>query len=163
VNEEGPDRLWIEAFKIDNTSGDGKMAGFEGGVGDIVEMLGTPNAIDPRFGYSLNESEHPPVKGGDKLMRWGNGDIASLNDRLDNGFATGKFISTENAVKYSRTKWNRLDWDEQRKYAVQMNRQVTKYNVMFKDESFVSVPKSMYDQIRLPELPAKNYWQNYSA
>lgn len=86
-----------------------------------------------------------------------------MNDRLENGFAIGKFVSAENAVKYSRTKWNRMGWDEQRKYATQMNRRVTKYNVMFKDESFVSVPKAMYDQIRLPELPEKNYWQNYSA
>lgn len=112
------------------------------------------------FRISLRENASR-VKGGDKPMRWGNGEIASLNDRLESGYAVAKFTSTENAVRYSRSKWNKMGWDEQKKYAAQMNRKVIKYNVQFKDESFVSVPKAMYDQIRLTELPEKNFYQQY--
>lgn len=155
--------LWIEGFPVDNTSDQGKFPGFLGYVDDIVEMLDDESKLFQYNGsFSMNES-HPPVKGGEKPMRWGNGDIASLNDRLENGKAIGKFISKENAIGYSRTKWNKLGWDEQRKYAEQMNRQVTKYNVMFDDESFVSVPRNVYEQIKLQELPEKNFWQKFTA
>lgn len=35
----GQDLLWIENFSVDNTSGDDKNPGFEGTVGDIIDML----------------------------------------------------------------------------------------------------------------------------
>lgn len=159
------DQLWIDGYPVDNTSKEGMRPGFAGGTGDILEMLiGNPDII--QHGFSLNETHdvgHPRVKGGDKPMRWGNGEIASLNDRLENGYAVAKFVSTENAVRYSRSKWNKMGWDEQKKYAAQMNRKVVKYNIQFKDESWVPVPKAMYDMIQLPETSPKNYWQEYSA
>ena len=108
----------------------------------------------------LNE-EHRPVRGGEKQMRWGDGSVASLNDRLENGIAVSKFISQENAVQYNRVKWNRLDGNEQKAYAEKMNRKVMKFDVQFKDESFVAVPKAVYDQITLPELPEKNFFQQH--
>lgn len=117
------------------------------------------------FGMNENDGEKgvPPVKGGDKLMRWANDEVASINDRLESGFAVAKLTTIENAVRYNRIKWNKLDWNGQKKYADQMNRKVQKYNIMFKDETFIAVPKSMYDQVQLPELPPKDYSQQYSA
>lgn len=106
--------------------------------------------------------EHSPVKGGDKPMRWGNGDVASLNDRLEDGFATGKFISIENKIDYNRRKFNQMAGNgAQDAYRMKLNQKVTRYNIQFKDESFVRVPKAMYDQIQLPELPQKNFYQEY--
>lgn len=52
VNDGNPDDLWIEGYPLDNTSGDGKLKGFQGTMDDIIDMLAGPSMP----GFSLNET-----------------------------------------------------------------------------------------------------------
>lgn len=106
-------------------------------------------------------TEHPPVRGGEKLMRWGDGRIVSLNDKLESGEVTCKWTALENGVKYSRSKFNRMVGNEQSDYRDQLNRKKRTFNLEFTDGSSLSVPKRTYRQVNVPEQPEKNFFTQH--
>jgi hypothetical protein len=54
---EAEGQLWIEDYPIDNTSGEGKRAGFQGTAFDIIEMLNNVPVSSKDFSYNLNEKD----------------------------------------------------------------------------------------------------------
>jgi len=66
MEEQG--QLWIEGYPVDNTSGEGTKAGFQGDVLDIIEMLGQKKPTSKDFHYSMNE-------GSDFQQKVENGDV----------------------------------------------------------------------------------------
>jgi hypothetical protein len=55
MEEQG--QLWIENYPVDNTSGEGKNAGFQGDATDIIQMLDGNKVSTKDFSYNFNESE----------------------------------------------------------------------------------------------------------
>lgn len=51
------EQLWIENYPVDNTSGEGKNAGFQGNAFDIIEMLNKIPVSTKDFNYNFNEAE----------------------------------------------------------------------------------------------------------
>ena len=54
MEEQG--QLWIEDYPVDNTSGEGTKAGFQGNAFDIIEMLGQKAVTTKDFNYHVNEN-----------------------------------------------------------------------------------------------------------
>ena len=54
MEEQG--QLWIEGYPVDNTSGEGTKAGFQGNAFDIIKMLGQKAVTSKDFSYSMNEN-----------------------------------------------------------------------------------------------------------
>jgi hypothetical protein len=80
----------------------------------------------------------------------------------DSENAVSKFKSIENAVKYNRNKFNRMDGNDQKKYYDRINKKKTIYNLEYGDNSFISVSKKEYDKSYVPETADRNYYTTWT-
>lgn len=71
--------------------------------------------------------------------------------------AIAKFRATENAVEYRKKTFNRTD--DQQAYIARVNKKKTTHNILYSDESWLTVSKATYDGYDLPEQPERDYYQ----
>ena len=92
------------------------------------------------------------------FVEWG---VISYRELLEKGVFTGKRKSLENAVKFDRRKFNRMDQREQDQFIKRFNQVKTTYNLQVSDNSSFEVSKAIFDYANVPELPETNYVQTY--
>ena len=144
------------------------------GIGDSVirerlfEYLSEIKEVEYNYIYNkwLESSDDEYAGGGtiNKKYNFPNLGVASFKDLIKNGEFVSKFKSIENAVKYSRNKFNRMNYAEQKEYYDKINKQKTIYNLRLRDNSFYAVSKEIYDYAKdLPEEEEQNLFIKYYA
>lgn len=77
----------------------------------------------------------------------------------------------QNAIEFNRTKYNRLDYEGQKEYEAQLNKEKFVFAFSIDDESsFYDIPTQVFNYTidymekhydKIPEIEEKNYYQKY--
>lgn len=77
-----------------------------------------------------------------------NGKIQSMREMIESGDYVRKEKSEQNKYEYSRTKYNRMDAKQQAEYEKKLKEKKISYRLYGKDDSFIEVPKTVFDAIK---------------
>ena len=80
----------------------------------------------------------------DKLYRFSHG-VKSMRQAIDEGHFVEAKIEMVPKVKWNRTKYNRMNGEEQQEYERKMKELKTEYQLWYDDRTFIDVPKAAYD------------------
>lgn len=99
----------------------------------------------------------------DKQWNFNKYGVTTLRDLLSKNVFDGKYKSIENAVKFNRLKDFRMNGPEQQEYYKRVNKKKTVYNLKYTgdDSTSIDVSKEVYDYANLPELPERNYYEEF--
>lgn len=95
------------------------------------------------------------------FQTWG---VTSFRKLIDAKKFTGKYKSIENAGRFNRVKYNRMDAAQQQDYFDRLNKKKTVYNLQNPDGSSVEASKEVYDYATgIPELEERSYYQEFKS
>lgn len=89
--------------------------------------------------------------------------VYSWKEAIDAGKFIARQVSVENAVKYNRRKYNRMDWDEQKEYVKTLSKKKVVYSLVKPNGNFVDCPKLVWEYAAKLPIQEKNFYQDMSS
>ena len=83
--------------------------------------------------------------------------ISTFRELINNGVFIAKYKTFEPSVRWNRTKYNRMDGEQQREYEAKMNKQKVVHNLEYAQEKgiIIECPKLVFDWAGLPDTTPK--------